>query len=143
MGHYRLLNQGNSLLAAFAGILFLMSACQSQEEIKRQKYITEGILLYQKNCANCHQNNGKGLEALYPPIAGSAYLANKDSVIYLIRYGLKGPIYVKGKRYNRLMPANPQLSDLEIAEIVTYIYNQWGGEAALVDAAAVRKVIKD
>lgn len=118
----------------------LLLACQSQEEIKRQKYITEGILLYQNNCANCHQNNGKGLESLYPPLAGANALAQKDSVIRWIRFGLQGPISVNGKQYNRPMPANPQLSDLEIAEIVTYIYNQWGGEDKLTSIDDVKRI---
>ena len=128
-------------LSAFK-LLFLCStlSCQTDEEIKRQKYITEGILLYRTHCANCHQTDGKGLQALYPPIAGSDYLAKKDSVIHLIRYGQQGPILVNGKRYNRPMPANKQLSDLEIAEIVTYIYHQWGNEKTITSVADVKTV---
>lgn len=134
-------------LCVFAVKIFLVSAtlhltlsCQTDEEIKRQKYITEGILLYRTHCANCHQTDGKGLQALYPPIAGSDYLAKKDSVIHLIRYGQQGPILVNGKRYNRPMPANKQLSDLEIAEIATYIYHQWGNEKTITSVADVKTV---
>ncbi|GAB3544628.1 c-type cytochrome [Spirosoma fluminis] len=116
-------------------------ACQSQEEIKRQQYITEGILVYKNNCANCHQDKGQGLAELYPPIAGSDYLAKKDSVICLIRYGQQGPIVVNGKHYNRVMPAQPQLSDLEIAELVTYIYNQWGNETKRTDVKTVTPIL--
>lgn len=130
---------GIGLLSA---TLLLMSNCQSQEEIKRQKYITEGMLVYQNTCANCHQPDGKGLEALYPPLVNSDYLAKKDSVIHLIRYGLQGPIQVNGKRYNRVMPPNPQLSDLEIAELMTFMYDRWGNDPALVDVAHVKEVLK-
>lgn len=123
-------------------VLLLSSlACQSDEEIKRQRYITEGILVYKNNCANCHQTNGLGLAALYPPIAGSDYLTNKNSVICLIRYGQQGPIVVNGKRYNRPMPAQPQLSDLEIAELTTYIYNEWGGETKLTGVKEVTPIL--
>lgn len=119
-----------------------LSSCQSEEEIKRQKYITEGLLLYKTYCANCHQVKGQGVAALYPPLAGSDYLKNKDSVICLIKYGLQGPIVVNGKRYNRPMPAQLQLSDLEVAEITTYIYNEWGGETKLTSVTAVSPVLK-
>ncbi|RYC70271.1 MULTISPECIES: c-type cytochrome [Spirosoma] len=129
------------LYATLAGLLTLAS-CQSDEEIKRQKYITEGILLYKSNCANCHQADGKGVAALYPPLAGSDYLANKDKVICLIKYGLNGPIVVNGKRYNRPMPAQLQLSDLEVAEITTYIYNEWGKETGLTSVTAVTPILK-
>lgn len=128
------------LTAVLLGVGFL--ACQSEEEIKRQKYITEGIRVYQTNCANCHQKNGQGVAALYPPIAGSDYLVNKNSVICLIRYGQQGPIVVNGKRYNRPMPAQPQLSDLEVAELATYIYNEWGGETKLTGVKEVAPILK-
>lgn len=124
-------------------ILFIgLVSCQSEEEIKRQRYITEGILVYKNACANCHQTKGEGLAALYPPIANSDYLTNKNSVICLIRYGQQGAIVVNGKRYNRPMPSHPQLSDLEIAEVVTYIYNQWGHEKKVTDVKTVTPVLE-
>ncbi|WP_461053573.1 c-type cytochrome [Spirosoma arcticum] len=129
-------------LSALFCLMLVGLSCQSDEEIKRQRYITEGILVYKNNCANCHQTDGKGLAALYPPIAGSDYLVNKNSVICLIRYGQQGPIVVNGKRYNRPMPAQPQLSALEIAELTTYIYNEWGDETTLTDVKAVTPVLE-
>ncbi len=75
-------------------------------------------------------------------IAGSDYLVNKNSVICLIRYGQQGPIVVNGKRYNRPMPAQLQLSDLEIAELTTYIYNEWGLETTLTDVKAVKPILE-
>jgi len=119
-----------------------LTSCQSEEEMKRERYITEGILVYQTNCANCHQNKGEGLGTLYPPIANSDYLADKNSVICLIRYGQQGPIKVNGKRYNHPMPGQPKLSDLEIAEVVTYIYKQWGNETKLTDVKTVKAVLE-
>jgi mono/diheme cytochrome c family protein len=126
---------------AFGCLLLVQFGCQSEQEIKRQKYITEGILIYQTNCANCHQKKGEGLAALYPPLAGSDYLQKKDSVICLIRHGLQGPITVNGKAYNRPMPAQPQLSDLEVAELTTYIYNEWGHENSLTDVKKVTAIL--
>lgn len=128
-------------ILAFLSIVAITLSCQSDEEIKRQRYITEGILIYKTNCANCHQTNGQGLAALYPPLAGSDYLANKNSVICLIRYGQQGPIQVNGKRYNRPMPAQPQLSDLEIAELTTYIYNEWEKETTVTDVKTVTPIL--
>ena len=127
-----------AISVVFVGLL----ACQSEEEIKRQRYITEGILVYKNNCANCHQAKGQGLAELYPPIAHSDYLANKKSVICLIRYGQQGAIKVNGKTYNRPMPAQPQLSDLEVAELVTYIYNEWGNETKVTSVKNVTPILK-
>ena len=129
-------------LCSLALFFLGLSSCQSEEEIKREKYITEGIRVYKTNCANCHQNKGQGLAALYPPIAGSDYLADKKAVTCLIRYGQQGAIIVNGKRYNRPMPAQPQLSDLEIAELVTYIYNEWGSETTVTGVKQVTPVLE-
>lgn len=132
-------------LAGTFGLLTLLSvfsSCQSDEEIKRQRYITEGILVYNNNCANCHQKKGEGLAALYPPLAKSDFLADKNAVICLLRYGQQGPITVNGKAYNRPMPPQPQLSDLEVAELVTYIYNEWGNETKLTDVKKVTPVLE-
>ncbi|GAB3946568.1 hypothetical protein GCM10028805_17300 [Spirosoma harenae] len=126
------------LVATVAGFV----SCQSEAEIKRQKYITEGILVYKNNCANCHQPKGEGLESLYPPIANSDYLVDKNKVICLIRNGQQDSIVVNGKHYNRPMPAQPQLSDLEIAELATYIYNEWGNEAKITDVKEVTPILK-
>lgn len=123
-------------------ITVVFSSCQSEEEIKRQRYITEGILVYKNHCANCHQNKGEGLAALYPPIAKSDFLADKNAVICLIRYGQQGPIVVNGKPYNRPMPPQPQLSDLEVAELVTYIYNKWGNETKLTGVKQVTPILE-
>ncbi|GAB4012998.1 cytochrome c [Spirosoma sp. KCTC 42546] len=122
--------------------LVSLFSCQSEEEMKRERYITEGILVYKNNCANCHQSKGEGLAALYPPIAHSDFLKDKNRVICLIRYGQQGPIVVNGKPYNRPMPPQPQLSDLEVAELATYIYNEWGNETKLTDVKTVKPILE-
>ncbi|RAJ99808.1 cytochrome c [Larkinella arboricola] len=121
--------------------LFFQTACQSQEELKKEKYFVEGYQLYTEHCANCHQTDGKGLEALYPPINGSDYLKNKEKVICLIRFGQNEPITVNGKRFSRPMPANPQLTDIDVAAITTYIYNKWGDETVISDVKEVSRVL--
>ncbi|MGA0558358.1 c-type cytochrome [Larkinella sp. VNQ87] len=115
--------------------------CQSQEQLKQEKYFVEGYQLYTQHCANCHQEDGKGLEALYPPINGSDFLKNKETVICLIRYGQQGPITVNGRTYNRPMPENRQLTDIDIAEITTYIYNKWGNETVITEVKEASKVL--
>ncbi len=121
--------------------LFLFS-CQSQEKIKLEQYYIGGKEIYEQNCANCHQKNGKGLQNLYPQIAGSDYLKDKSKVILAIKYGLAGEIIVNGKKYNQPMPANNQLTNLDIAEVVTYIYNEWKVESIITEVAEVEAVLK-
>ncbi|MBC7893044.1 MAG: c-type cytochrome [Sphingobacteriaceae bacterium] len=127
-----------------ASFLLLFFACQSPQEIKRDQYFVEGMELYKVHCANCHQRNGQGLVDLYPPLAGADYLtaANKARIICAIRYGQADSLVVNGKRYTQPMPGNTQLQALDVAEITTYIYNQWGGEKTLTETDSVRKVLE-
>jgi len=109
---------------------------------KFDQYFVHGEQLYINNCSNCHQKNGTGLGLLYPPINGSDYLLqNKDEVICLMRNGRSGELIVNGKSFNKEMPAMPLLSDLEIAEIATYIYNSWGNDEGIIEVSKVSSVL--
>lgn len=121
----------------------LLTISCSQEDIKLKQYYIDGQALYKLHCANCHQDNGQGLAGLYPPIAGSNFLKdNKNLVLCSMRYGLKDTIVVNGKTYHQPMPANTQLQALDVAEIATYIYNEWGNEKIITDVKSVQKVLE-
>lgn len=114
------------------------------EQIKLKQYIAEGQKLYMLNCANCHQEDGRGLGTLYPPLAHSDYImADPNRAICLIRYGIEGPIEVNGLQYDMAMPENRNLTALEIAEITTFITNYWGGQKGLIPVNEVEKVLND
>ncbi|MGV3507656.1 MAG: copper-containing nitrite reductase [Sphingobacteriaceae bacterium] len=124
------------------------SAVQSITKAPEKKTIPEktmvqrmehGQILYDVNCAACHQKNGEGLSGAFPPIANSDYLmARKDKGIGIPLHGLSGKIKVNGKEYDGVMP-QIQLSDDEIASIMTYVRNSWGNKGDLVTAAEVQK----
>jgi cytochrome c551 len=130
--------------------LFLIAQCSlltiscNQDEVKRKQYYIDGQVLYKTHCANCHQENGQGLAGLYPPIMGSDYLKkNKESILCSMRNGLQDTIVVNGKTYHQPMPANTQLQALDVAEIATYIYNEWGNEKVITDVKSVQKVLNE
>jgi hypothetical protein len=128
-------------LFIFTFSIITISSCQSEEKIKLEQYYIGGKEVYELNCANCHQKDGKGLKNLYPPVAGSDYLKDKEKVIYILKNGLSGEILVNGKKYNQPMPANNQLTNLDIAEVVTYIYNEWNAETKITEVKDVVKVL--
>ncbi|MGK7396524.1 MAG: c-type cytochrome [Candidatus Cyclobacteriaceae bacterium M3_2C_046] len=133
----------------FYPILFLLigiAGCQPQSDreseknpldyrtrIRLKQYMTQGKQLYLQYCSNCHQEDGNGLGALYPPLTQSDYmLADVNRTICIIKNGQQGEIMVNGVSYNQLMPANEFLSDLEIAEIATYMYNKFTDSTLIV-----------
>ena len=128
------------LLTAYC---LLLTAC-SEKDIKLKQYYIDGQALYKLHCANCHQDNGQGLAGLYPPIAGSDFLEkNKELILCSMRYGLKDTIVVNGKSFHQAMPANTQLQALDVAEIATYIYNEWGNEKEITEVKYVQKVLEN
>ena len=60
-----------------------------------------------------------------------------------MRNGLQDTIIVNGKTYHQPMPANTQLQALDVAEIATYIYNEWGNEKVITEVKSVQKVLKE
>ncbi len=140
---YKFIKKTWTKLFVFIFSVSTLSSCQSEEKIKLEQYYIGGKELYELNCANCHQKDGKGLQNLYPPIAGSDYLKDKEKVIYIIKNGLSGEILVNGKKYNQPMPGNNQLTNLDIAEIATYIYNEWNGETKITEVKEVEKVLNN
>ncbi|HWL16183.1 MAG TPA: copper-containing nitrite reductase [Opitutus sp.] len=99
-----------------------------------------GKKVYLSSCFACHQQDGKGLPNIFPPLAQSDYLkADKERAIRVVLKGLSGPITVNGKSYNNLMP--PQdFSDSQIADVLTYVMNEWGNEFGTVSPADVKAV---
>jgi len=113
----------------------------SRDGIRLKQYKVQGAKIFTTYCANCHQNDGKGLASLYPPLAGSDYLLeNVSRAACIIKNGQAKEIVVNGVTYNQLMPGNP-ITNLEIAEVLTYITNSWGNDAGLIGVKDVDKWI--
>lgn len=102
-----------------------------------------GEITYKQNCAACHQVGGAGIKGAFPPLAKSDWLTigNKAKVIGVVKNGLEGPISVNGEPYNSVMPALG-LSDQDIANVLTYVYNSWGNPGGVVTVDDVKKVKK-
>jgi mono/diheme cytochrome c family protein len=82
-----------------------------------------------------------GVRRQFPPLAGNELVQTQaDSVIKVVLLGLQGPVTVNGQQYNQVMPAQSQLTDQQIADILTYIRSSWGNNAPAVSAEEVRKV---
>lgn len=126
---------------------FKNAATENYSDAKMQKfakYMIQGKQLYTTHCSNCHQEKGEGLGKLFPPLANSDYmLKDIPRSICGIKYGIKGEIEVNGKMYNQAMPALERLTNLEIAEISTYIYNSWSNEKGLIDIEAVEESLSN
>jgi cytochrome c oxidase subunit 2 len=83
---------------------------------------TRGEKVYAANCAACHQANGQGVPNAFPSLVGSkVVLGPSDDQIALLLHGRKG-VFMP----NSAMPAQANLSDVELAAVATYTRNAWG-----------------
>lgn len=115
-----------------------------KKEIKstKPKTVAEQVKLgkdvYGKSCFACHQSEGQGIPTVFPPLAKSDFLnANTTKAIHAVVNGLSGNVTVNGTKYNNVMPAQ-NLTDEEIANVMTYVYSSWGNNKTNVTAAQVK-----
>jgi len=143
------------LVLLFAFIWATLSACgpgsgnatyqslSDADQAKFEKYMILGKIVYTTNCSNCHQLDGKGLHGLIPPLATSDYLEhNQQAIPCLIKGGSKDSLMVNGRIYSPQMPAH-DISNLELAEVITYINNSWGNEYGFRPVIEVDKLLME
>jgi mono/diheme cytochrome c family protein len=98
-------------------------------------------------CVTCHQPNGQGVPGVFPPLAGSEWAdGSADRVIRIVLFGLQGPVHVRGADFGAaVMPAFGPTgtfgwSDEKIADVLTYVRQEWGNKAAPITADQVAAI---
>jgi mono/diheme cytochrome c family protein len=118
----------------------LLSFCSTQDV---KESMRRGKLVYEKTCLACHQKNGEGVPGMNPPLKKTPQvLGDKIKLIKIIANGTNEGITINGETFDNPMPAQPQLSNQEIADVLTYVRNSFGNKAGAIteaEVAAVRK----
>jgi glucose/arabinose dehydrogenase/cytochrome c5 len=101
-----------------------------------------GAIIYAKNCAVCHQNDGGGVQNLNAPLIKTDFvLGDKNKLIKVLLKGMSG-VEVNGEKYSNVMPSQSFLSDKQTADVLTYVRNSFGNKASAVTAAEVAALRK-
>ena len=83
--------------------------------------------LFNDNCSACHQTTGKGVKGAFPALAGDPFVQ-----------GDPGPMMGTVLAGRAGMPAfKDDLSDLELASLLTYVRTSWGNKGKPVSASDV------
>lgn len=125
-----------------SGTVETATAAAAAGTLTLEQQMGAGKTLFAGNCSTCHQAEGQGMPKIFPPLAGSDFLKDKNAVIATVINGRSGPITVNGETYDSVMPPMSQLNDDEIAHILTFVYNSWGNPGGQITAADVAKVRK-
>jgi len=100
--------------------------------------LTTGAQLYSANCASCHQTTGHGTrEQAFPSLAHNTVLGrdNADNLVNVILDGL----HIRVGNEERLMPGfKDDLSDAQVAQLATFVMQQYGNPTVVVDEARVK-----
>ena len=114
------------------------------ESEKQQFLAGHEVYFRDAHCATCHQPDGKGLDPAFPPLANSDWVSNDpDRLIKLTLHGMMGPFELNGKKYDGLVPMTPFggiLKDDEVANVLTYVRNNFGNKGSAVQPAQVAQV---
>ena len=121
---------------AEAGEEVAEAAKETGKSLEEQK--AHGKQVFMQTCFACHQANGQGIPGAFPPLAKSDFL-NKDvsRAIGVVKHGLNGEVTVNGNTFNSVMPAQ-NLSDEEIADVLTYVYNDFNNNNSVVTPEMVK-----
>ena len=74
---------------------------------------------------------------------GYLYAVTNEQLVRLIRsvlHGMQGPVEIDGVLYDEVMPAHDFLSDTKLAELLTYIRQEFGGGADPIHKSEVTLV---
>jgi mono/diheme cytochrome c family protein len=126
----------------FALSLVAISFLSFKQKFDLKASIARGKDVYTAQCMSCHQEQGEGIEDVFPPLAKSDYLmADKTRSIKQTLHGVSGEIKVNGKTYNSEM-SGFDLTDENVSDVLNYIRNSWGNKGPAVtpqEVATARK----
>jgi mono/diheme cytochrome c family protein len=117
----------------FTIILFLTNSARAQDLVKGKK-------IYETRCLVCHQPDGGGVPNMNAPLDGSSNVVGNNiaRLVKIIRGGYSEKIALDGYYYSNVMTPNPDLTDADIANLLSYIRTSWSNKASKVTVAQVQ-----
>lgn len=108
---------------------------------------TQGGAVYERQCLQCHGEQGEGIkttsgEVAYPALAGNRAVLMNDptNLVQLVLYGGYGPATQGHPRPFGMPPAVLELDDRDIAAVLTHLRTRWGNQASEVTPLQVNRI---
>src|SRR5258708_39693453 len=121
-------------------LLVVLAGCGDHRRQGRLPYAEPGRIQFQSYCAACHQYDGQRMGDA-PALAGSPWVTGPESrLIRIVLHGVRGPMVVDRKTYDREMPGFGQiLSDTEGASLLSYVRRRFGAASEPVTGVVVER----
>jgi mono/diheme cytochrome c family protein len=105
-----------------------------------QASMVRGKQVYLQQCLACHQADAGGVEGMNPSLIKAKFvLGDKAALVKIVLNGLSG-VEIDGDSYNGVMAPHADLTDLQIADVLTYIRSNFGNKASAITPAQVKAV---
>jgi mono/diheme cytochrome c family protein len=108
---------------------------------------TQGAKVYERQCLQCHGEQGEGIqtaagEVAYPALAGNraVLLSDPTNLVQLVLYGGYGPATEGHPRPFGMPPAVLELDDRDIAAVLTHLRSRWGNQTSEVTPLQVNRI---
>jgi mono/diheme cytochrome c family protein len=112
-----------------------------QQSFNLKASMERGKTIYETQCMSCHMAGGEGLEGVFPPLAKTDYLNDKNRLVKVIVLGVRGPMKINGVDYNSEM-LGFKLNDEEVSDILNYIRNSWGNKGVPILPTEIQPALK-
>ena len=101
--------------------------------------VARGAKLYDDHCSDCHQRGGEGVPRIYPPLANNESIGMRYPInaIRIVVNGGFPPSTQDNPRPYGMPPFGQDLSDEDIAAVVSYVRQSWGNHAPAVSPAEI------
>ena len=98
--------------------------------------------LYADHCADCHGKKGEGQAGAYPALAGNraVLMTPPNNAVLTVLHGGFAPATAGNPRPFGMPPFLLQLSDADVAAVLTHVRSAWGNHAAPVSALEVQQI---
>ncbi|HVW95572.1 MAG TPA: cytochrome c [Mucilaginibacter sp.] len=136
------------ILPALLAFCFAGAYAQSKPPVRKRPAgsalgasMTRGKIVYGKVCIACHMADGNGVPNMNPPLVKTSYvLGDKKKLIGIVLHGFNEDVEINGQTFSNSMTPHAELSDQQIADVLTYVRNNFGNKASRVTPAEVKKV---
>lgn len=103
--------------------------------------IAAGKKVYMQYCISCHQADGGGVPNMNPPLIKTNYvLGDKTKLVSILQNGFSDNVEINGDTYSNVMPSFSYLKDQDIANVLTFVRNNFGNKASAVTVKEVNSV---
>jgi mono/diheme cytochrome c family protein len=135
----------------FIGLLFSLAIETNAQQKKpngkatiSKASVERGKAVYAEACLTCHQADGSGVPMMNPPLTKTKWvLGDKKQLITIVLKGMDEVIEIDGQEYHNTMPGHMHLTDQQVADVLTYIRNNFGNKASGVSVNEVKSVRKN